>query len=266
MRERRKRAEDANRICGITHENAENKGLSLVEAEMGNSCIKMSRSCSACGKDGTKTTSSTRSCVPRQDVKRWSTSADTKMHTRVPREVCLRETGKAPLKTGWAETDKGQPGKPNVRARLVAKEYKTHARPELCASTPLLEALNIVLSGIATGEREGKVLALVDVRSAYFHAPSRPRTPSRVTNTRVRDAAQNWEEELASTLSGLGLTRRSACPCVWRGPHQDGGCRGDRTRRRHTQTSRRAGEHSTVSLFGTVMVSQLRQIRGMSER
>ena len=35
MRERRKRAEDANRMCGITHENAENKGLSLVEAEMG---------------------------------------------------------------------------------------------------------------------------------------------------------------------------------------------------------------------------------------
>ena len=31
------------------------------------------------------------------------------------------------------------------------------------------------------------------------------------------DAAQNWEEELASTLSGLGLTRGSACPCVWRG-------------------------------------------------
>ena len=35
MRERSKRAEDANRMCGgITHENAENKGLSLV-AEMG---------------------------------------------------------------------------------------------------------------------------------------------------------------------------------------------------------------------------------------
>ena len=35
MREQRKRAEDANRICGFTHENAENKGLSLVEAETG---------------------------------------------------------------------------------------------------------------------------------------------------------------------------------------------------------------------------------------
>ena len=35
MREQRKRAEDANRICSIINENAENKGLSLVEAEMG---------------------------------------------------------------------------------------------------------------------------------------------------------------------------------------------------------------------------------------
>ena len=34
-REQRKRAEDANRICSIIHENAENKGLSLVEAKMG---------------------------------------------------------------------------------------------------------------------------------------------------------------------------------------------------------------------------------------
>ena len=33
----------------------------------------------------------------------------------------------------------------------------------------------------------------------------------------TRDAAQNWEEELASTLSGFRLTRGSACPCVWRG-------------------------------------------------
>ena len=63
-----------------------------------------------------------------------------KMYVRVPREVCSRETGKAPIKTGWAETDKGQPG-PNVRARWVA-----NARPELYASTPPLEALKIVPS------------------------------------------------------------------------------------------------------------------------
>ena len=57
--------------------------------------------------------------------------------------------GKAPIKT-WAETDKGQPGKPNVRARWVAKEYKTRARPELYASTPPLEALKVVLSEVAS--------------------------------------------------------------------------------------------------------------------
>ena len=33
----------------------------------------------------------------------------------------------------------------------------------------------------------------------------------------TRDAAQKWEEELASTLSDLKLTRRSACPYVWQG-------------------------------------------------
>ena len=39
------------------------------------------------------------------------------MYTRVSREKCLRETVKAPIKTGWAETDTGQPRKSNVRSR-----------------------------------------------------------------------------------------------------------------------------------------------------
>ena len=95
------------------------------------------------------------------------------MYVRVPREVCIRETGKATIKTGWAETDKGQPGKLNVRAKRVAKKFKTHGRPELYASTPPSEALKVVLCEIAMGEREGKVLALVDVRRAYFYAPAR---------------------------------------------------------------------------------------------
>ena len=101
--------------------------------------------------------------------------------------------------------------------------------------TPLLEALKVVLSEIATGEREGKVLALVDVRRAYFYAPARRKVfvelppedyqPGdehvcgllRYSLYGTRDAAQHWEEELASILGGLGLTRGSACPCVWRG-------------------------------------------------
>ena len=37
------------------------------------------------------------------------------MCTTFLREACLRETEKAPVKTGLAETDKRQPGKPSVR-------------------------------------------------------------------------------------------------------------------------------------------------------
>ena len=100
-------------------------------------------------------------------MKKCSTFVATKRTQGSPEKL---PAGKATVKTGWAETDNGQPGKPNVRA---AKEYKTHARPELYASTPPVEALKGVLSGIATGEREGKVVALVDVRRAYFHALAR---------------------------------------------------------------------------------------------
>ena len=39
-----------------------------------------------------------------------------------------------------------------MRAKWVAKEYKTYARPELLASTPPLEALKVVLSEYAAGQ------------------------------------------------------------------------------------------------------------------
>ena len=71
-----------------------------------------------------------------------------KMYTRVSRETCLRETGKFSTK---------------------------RTRPELHALTPPLEALKVVLSEIVTGTRRGKVVALVDVRRAYFYAPARRR-------------------------------------------------------------------------------------------
>ena len=84
-----------------------------------------------------------------------------KMCTRVSREVCLRETGRAPLKTGWAETDKGAARKAQC-AREMGREgvQDTRETRELYAATPPLEALKVVLSEIATGESGGKVVAL----------------------------------------------------------------------------------------------------------
>ena len=45
-----------------------------------------------------------------------------RVYTRVSRETCFRETRSSLMRTGWAETDKGQPGTPNMRARWVAKD------------------------------------------------------------------------------------------------------------------------------------------------
>ena len=74
MREQRKRAEDANRICSIIHENAETKWLSLVEAEMGKLMHQDEQELFSAWEGGSGTTTKAggliQSCVPRQDVKR----------------------------------------------------------------------------------------------------------------------------------------------------------------------------------------------------
>ena len=104
------------------------------------------------------------------------------------------------------------------------------------ARTPLLDttAESRAVGGCHR-QTEGKVVALVDVRRACFYAPARRREfvdlppedyqggdehvcgllHHRLYGT--RDAAQNWEEELASTLGNHKLTRGIVCPCEWQG-------------------------------------------------
>ena len=172
-REQKRKAEDAKRIRGIVHENNKNKRLSRVQNEMGKLMHHDEQEMLSIWEgwhwdDGKGGWHDPELCAKARGeeveyIRRH------KMYTRVSREVCLRETGRAPIKTGWAETDKGHPGKPNVRARWVAKEYKTHVRPELYASTSPLEALTAVLPEIAAGKRGGKDV----VRRAYIYAPAR---------------------------------------------------------------------------------------------
>ena len=97
------------------------------------------RRCSARGKDGTGTTTKAGGFGPELCAKARREEVEYirrhKMYVRVPREVCSRETGKATIKTGWAETDKGQPGKPNVRARWVAEGIPDTRQTRAVAST-----------------------------------------------------------------------------------------------------------------------------------
>ena len=130
-----------------------NKRLSRVQNEMGISCITMSRSCSACGKDGigmTKADGSIRSCAPGREevdyVRRH------KMYTRVSRETCLCEAGRAPIKTGWAETDKGQP-REAPRAGEVGREGIQDPRE---ARAVRVDAAARGAEGCAVGDRHGQ--------------------------------------------------------------------------------------------------------------
>ena len=163
---KQKEAKDAMTIRGVVHKTDKYKGTSHVQAEMGKlmhhdeqELLSLWEGWLWNNNKGGWLDPKLRAKARREEVEYIRRH---KIDTSVPREACLRETGKAPIKTGIAETDKGQPGKPNVRMRWVAKEYKTHARLELYASTPPLEALNVVLSEVATGKRGGKVVALVD--------------------------------------------------------------------------------------------------------
>ena len=84
-------------------------------------------------------------------------------------------------------------------------------------------------------------MALVDVRGAYFYAPARrkvfvelPPEDSQPGDSHMcgllryslygtRDAAQNWEEELASTRSSLKLTEGKCVQLRVERPHQGRG-------------------------------------------
>ena len=46
------------------------------------------------------------------------------VYQRVPRQQCWAETGRPPIRTGWADTNKGTSDAPNVRCRWVAKQYR----------------------------------------------------------------------------------------------------------------------------------------------
>ena len=144
-----------------------------------------------------------------------------KMYVRVSREVCLRETGKATHQDRMGGDGQGAARKAQC-AREVGPEGVQDTRQTRagCVDT----AAGGALSEIATGKCGEMVVALVDVRRAYFHAPARrkvfvelPPEDYQPGDEHMCGLLQNGEEELSSTLSSLNLTRGSACPCVWRG-------------------------------------------------
>ena len=74
----------------------------------------------------------------------------------VPVSRCWAETGKKPLGFRWVDTNKGTEVQPDVRCRLVARDFenkKDNDREDLFAATPPAEAERMALSKAATRSR-----------------------------------------------------------------------------------------------------------------
>ena len=94
------------------------------------------------------------------------------LYTKVPRAECFEQTGKAPIRTGWVDTNKGTEKDVKYRSRWVAKEYKKNPQAELFDATPPLEALRLLLSRGASAGRNDTNIMVIDIRRAYFYAPA----------------------------------------------------------------------------------------------
>ena len=112
-REQERKVEDAKRMCRIVHENDKKQGLSHVQNEMGRLMHHDEQELLSVWEGWHWDVNKGGWLDPGLCAKARQEEVEYirrhKMYTRVSCEVCLHETGKAPIKTGWAETDKGQP-------------------------------------------------------------------------------------------------------------------------------------------------------------
>ena len=160
------------------------------------------------------------------------------MYDKIPRHQAVRNGWKI-IKTRWIDINKGDDLNPNYRSRLVGKEFNNEQMDGLFAGTPPLEAFRYLIHEAATirvTEPMGsKVLMINDVSRAFFEAPATrnicveipkedltdaDRRHDKVGRLRMslygtRDAAMNWQEEVAREMIKAGFRRGRYNPCLY---------------------------------------------------
>ncbi len=72
----------------------------------------------------------------------------------VPEQECWAATGKGPVSTNWVDVNNGTKESPDIRCRLVARDFKSKGekdREDLFAAMPPLEAKKLLLKLAAPG-------------------------------------------------------------------------------------------------------------------
>ena len=154
----------------------------------------------------------------------------------VPREEARRNGWKI-IKSRWIDINKGDDVASLYRSRLAGKEFADKKVDGLFAGTPPLEALRFLVHEAATveGEEEEqeKVIMVNDVARAFFEAKAIRKLcvelPAecaegcgghnvgllRQSLYGTRDAAMNWQEEVAREMRGWGFSRGQYNPCLY---------------------------------------------------
>ena len=152
------------------------------------------------------------------------------VYKKVPISVMHDRNGKL-IDTRWVDVNKGDNSNKNYRSRIVAREIKKDSRQDLFAATPPLMSMRMLISECASSQDNDYCLLFLDISRAYFNAAAtrdlfikipdedyEPGDEYRVglllrSLYGTRDAAQNWENEYSSFLTGLGFTQGLASPC-----------------------------------------------------
>jgi len=161
------------------------------------------------------------------------------VYTIVARDVCLQETGKAPIPLRWVDTNKGDHKNPVYRSRQVVREIKARKKlvdqlspEETFSSMPPLEALMLLVSLFATEEvpprfarATNKRLGIFDIKRAHFYGEARRRIFVELDEADQRlhgkdkcglllksmygtqDASAIWQDHYCGTLIEAGFQR-----------------------------------------------------------
>ena len=70
----------------------------------------------------------------------------------------------------WIDSNNGNSACPDYRSRFVGKELNVVVDPELCAATPPLEALKLLLGHASANKCHGIHLMFNDTKRAYLNA------------------------------------------------------------------------------------------------
>ena len=157
-----------------------------------------------------------------------------KVWTKIPRAEAQRKGYKI-IKTRWIDINKGDDENPVYRSRFVAKEFNTGEVPGLFAGTPPLEAARYLVHDAATWTGHEKIIMINDVARAFFEAaairkvcieiPEEDMNPADRGKDLVgllymslygtRDAAKNWQDEVARMMKQWGFMQGVYNPCLY---------------------------------------------------